>query len=78
MATEIATLPLVAGSDINDPDSAAGKVLAEMVSTLSKQEGYQRAFYGLQVENQSILDFLVGMEKLYLLAHSFLTSRMAA
>lgn len=64
-ATEIATLPLSAGANIEDHSSAAGKVWQATLDTVSQQEGFQRAYYGREVENQSVLQFLVGKNFLY-------------
>ncbi|KAK4693665.1 hypothetical protein P7C71_g3776, partial [Lecanoromycetidae sp. Uapishka_2] len=58
-ATEIATIPLSAGANIEDPSSAAGKVWQATLDTVSQQDGYQRAYYGREVENQSVLQFFV-------------------
>ncbi|KAL8736773.1 MAG: hypothetical protein Q9166_000139 [cf. Caloplaca sp. 2 TL-2023] len=40
MATEIATMPLQAGIDTDDPNSAAGKVLTDTFNTLRQQEDW--------------------------------------
>ena len=39
--TEIATIPLVAGSDIGDPNDQAAQVLKESLDTISQQDGAQ-------------------------------------
>ena len=59
-ATEIATLPLIAGATIEDPDSSAGKVWQSTLDTVSAQDGFQRAYYGREVENQSVVQLLIG------------------
>lgn len=59
-ATEIATLPLVAGASIEDPDSPAGKVWQSTLDTVADQDGFQRAYHGRQVENQSVLELFIG------------------
>lgn len=59
-ATEIATLPLAAGATIEDPNSSAGKVWQSTLDTVSAQDGYQRAYYGREVENPSVVQLLVG------------------
>ena len=59
-ATEIAFLPLTAGANIEDSSTAAGKIWRDTLDTVSQQDGFQRAYYGRQVENQSMLDFFVG------------------
>ena len=63
-ATEIATMPLIAGAAIEDPDSSAGKVWQSTLDTVSAQDGFQRAYYGREVENQSVLQLLIGEARL--------------
>ncbi|KAL6714538.1 hypothetical protein ACLMJK_007963 [Lecanora helva] len=58
-ATEIATLPLASGADIEDSNSPAGKVWQSTLDTVSDQPGFQRAYYGRQIENSSVLQLLV-------------------
>lgn len=59
-ATEIATLPLSSGANIEDPSSAAAKVWQATLDTVSQQDGFQRAYYGREVENQSVVQLLIG------------------
>ncbi|KAL8783780.1 MAG: hypothetical protein Q9213_004396 [Squamulea squamosa] len=59
MATEIATIPLQPGIDIDDLNSAGGKVLSDTFDTLRAQEGYQRAYHGRQVETPNVWQLLV-------------------
>ena len=61
-ATEIATIPLTAGSKIEDPESPAGKVWQSTIDTVSSQPGYQRLYYGREVENPSVVQLFVGKE----------------
>ena len=63
-ATEIATMPLIAGATIEDHDSSAGKVWQSTLDTVSAQDGFQRAYYGREVENQSVLQLLIGEARL--------------
>lgn len=65
-ATELATIPLATGASIEDPTSPAGKVWAGTISTVSQQDGFQRAHWGREVENPSVLQFFVG-KRIYLL-----------
>ena len=58
-ATELATIPLKAGASIEDPDTPAGKIWAEMLETASQQEGYQRAYYGRELEDPHLVQLLV-------------------
>lgn len=71
-ATEIALLPLVAGADIEDPNSSAGKVWQSTLDTIAAQPGYKGAFWGRQIENNSILELLIGIRNVsidYLYMH---------
>ncbi|KAK4944480.1 hypothetical protein LTR10_016154 [Elasticomyces elasticus] len=52
--TEVALIPLAEGQNPDDPTSAAGQTLKACFETVSKQDGYQRAYWGRQVENNSI------------------------
>ena len=58
-ATEVATIPLKAGAFIEDLDSPAGKIWSEMLETASQQEGYQRAYYGRELEDPRVVQLLV-------------------
>ncbi|CAD6573718.1 MAG: hypothetical protein ASARMPREDX12_006216 [Alectoria sarmentosa] len=59
-ATELATIPLASGAAIEDADSPAGKVWQSTLDTVSQQDGFQRAYYGREVENQSVLQLFIG------------------
>lgn len=59
--TEIATIPLAAGATIEDPHSPAGKVWQSTLDTVSAQDGFQKAYYGREVEDPRVLQFFVGM-----------------
>lgn len=59
-ATEIATIPLAAGAQTEDPSSPAGAVWKSVIDTILAAEGAQRAYWGRQVENPSIIDLLIG------------------
>lgn len=58
--TEIATFPLAAGATIEDANSPAGKVWRSALDTVSAQDGFQKAYYGREVEDPSVLQFFVG------------------
>lgn len=60
--TEYATIPLASGSaiELDDPLSPAGKSWQATLDTVSSQPGYQRAYYGTQVENPNTLQLLIG------------------
>lgn len=57
--TEVATIPIQPGAAIEDLDLNAGKVWAATLDTVSQQEGYQRAYYGREIENSNVLQLLV-------------------
>ena len=59
-ATELATIPLVSGATIEDPNSPAGKIWQSTLDTVSQQEGFQRSYWGREVENPSVLQLFVG------------------
>ncbi|KAL8951333.1 MAG: hypothetical protein Q9222_002698 [Ikaeria aurantiellina] len=62
--TEMATIPLAAGAEVENLDSAAGKVLSDTFETLRQQEGFQRVKYGRQVENPSILQVFIDWDSI--------------
>ena len=57
--TEIATLPLATGIKIEDPTSPAGQSWATVLDTLQKQEGYQRSYYGRQLEDPQLVQLFI-------------------
>jgi hypothetical protein len=57
--TEIATLFLKPGIDVEDPSSPAYTIAQETFSTISSQPGYQRAYWGRQLEDESILQLFI-------------------
>lgn len=59
-ATEIAVLPLKAGSTIEEPSSPAGQAFHYMLDTVSQQKGFQRACWGRRIESESEVQLLVG------------------
>lgn len=58
--TEICFLPLLDGAKLEDPDSDDSRVLRTALSTLEDQDGFQKAYYGRQIENPEILQLHVG------------------
>ena len=58
-ATEVATIPLQPGAAIEDLDSSAGKVWAATLDTVSQQEGYQRSYFGREIESSNVIQLLV-------------------
>lgn len=63
-ATELATIPLVSGATIEDADSPAGKIWHTTLDTVSQQEGFQRCYWGREVENPSVLQLFVDWDSL--------------
>ncbi|KAL8871719.1 MAG: hypothetical protein Q9174_002508 [Haloplaca sp. 1 TL-2023] len=62
--TEVVTIPLQAGAEIENPNAAAGKILSEVLRTLQKQEGYQHAYYGRMIEAPNSLQLYVDWESI--------------
>ena len=58
--TEIATVPLVSGSDIGDPKNQAAAVIKAAADTISAQEGFQSLRFGMEVENPTVLQMFIG------------------
>jgi hypothetical protein len=58
--TEVATLSLKAGTDVENPSSPAYAVAQEAFSMISSQPGFQRAFWGRELEDESILQLFIG------------------
>ena len=58
--TELATIPLTPGAQIEDPTSPAGQVWQSSISTISSQPGFQRAHWGRELENESVLQLFIG------------------
>ena len=58
--TEIATISLVSGSNIGDPDNDAAVVFKECGDIITQQEGYQKMDFGMGVENPTTLQLVIG------------------
>lgn len=58
-ATEIANLRLDAIANLEDPQSSSGAIWQSTMDTVSQQDGYQRLYWGRQVEDPHILTMLV-------------------
>lgn len=58
--TEIATVPIVAGSNIGDPDDKSAKVIKDACDTIAAQEGFQSLQFGMEVENPTVLQMFIG------------------
>ena len=59
--TEIATVPLVAGSEVGDPNKPEAKVIKDACDTIAQQDGFQGLQFGMEVENPSVLQMFIGM-----------------
>lgn len=57
--TELATIPLVAGSQIGDPDNSAAAVLKDCSTTISQQDGYHQMQFGMGLENPNTLQLAI-------------------
>ncbi|KAL9131655.1 MAG: hypothetical protein Q9217_000466 [Psora testacea] len=73
--TELATIPLQSGATIEDPDSPAGKIWTATLDTVSQQPGYQRAYYGREIENPALLQLFVDWDS-YDAHQDFIKSRI--
>ena len=71
--TELATIPLKTGATIEDPDSSAGTIWSASLHTISQQQGYQRAFYGRELENLSLVQLFIDWDS-YEAHHNFVKS----
>lgn len=60
--TEIAFIALQPGATIEDKSSGAGKIWADTLKTVASQDGYQRSFYSRQVEDPTMLIWLIGTQ----------------
>lgn len=60
--TEIAVIPLIAGTSVGDPDSHAAAVMRDTVATLHQQDGLQQVHFGTQVESPDTLQMMISKE----------------
>ncbi len=58
--TEIALLNLKAGIDVTDESNSAHQVWQDTLFKIAAQFGFQRAYYGTQLEDPSILQLVIG------------------
>ena len=61
--TEIATVPLRAGITVGDVHSPAPKISVVwkiFLMVVSAREGFQRCYFGQQIENSHMLDLFIG------------------
>jgi len=62
--TELAKLPLKAGTDVSDPNTTAGTVWQDTLNEVLSQDGAQRAYWGTQVESPNILMLYIDWQTL--------------
>jgi len=60
--TEVAILPLVAGSKIGDPNDTSSKVVQGCLNTLNQQDGFQQVHFGTWVESENNLQLLINWD----------------
>ena len=58
--TEIETLKVKADATPEDASSPAGQVMKQMIDLLAAQKGFQRAYWGRQIEDPSLLILAIG------------------
>ncbi|OCK79313.1 hypothetical protein K432DRAFT_355207 [Lepidopterella palustris CBS 459.81] len=61
-ATEIATLPLIAGAKLDSGD--IGKLWDDALNTIAKTPGYQKMFWGRQVEHPDVLQLCIDWDSI--------------
>jgi hypothetical protein len=57
--TEIAVIPLIAGSDIGNPDHESARVFKSLSDTITRQDGFQQLNFGTQIEDPSVLQLMI-------------------
>ncbi|EME40356.1 hypothetical protein DOTSEDRAFT_66151 [Dothistroma septosporum NZE10] len=62
--TEILHCPLVAGSEIGNPDNHAAQIMKEVGDTLAQQDGVQQINFGMFVESPDTLQLFVNWDSL--------------
>lgn len=58
--TEIAIIPVSAGSQLMDTQSSTGRLLQDCLATIGDQEGCRKIYYGVQRESPDILQLMIG------------------
>ena len=59
-ATEIATLSVTAAASLEKEGSPSYNIWHELLNTIASQDGYQRAYWGRRIEDQSVVSLLIG------------------
>ena len=60
MCTELARFTLHTGADLGDPNSSISKTISSLFDTVAAQDGFQRIYWGPQVENPATLVLMIG------------------
>jgi quinol monooxygenase YgiN len=60
--TEIAVMPLTAGTSIGEPTNPGAAVLKDLTTTLRQQDGFQEIHFGTQVESPDTLQLLINWD----------------
>jgi len=53
--TEVAAMPLRAGSNVRDPSTPEGRIVQDALATVSGQPGCQRVYFGVEEEDLSLM-----------------------
>jgi len=59
--TECATITLKPGIDLGTSGTDSAQAWNETLATVAKQAGYQRSYWGRQLENPNIVVWLIGI-----------------
>jgi len=51
--TEVAIMPVKAGSNVRDPTTPEGRIVQDALATVTSQPGCQRAYFGVEEEDLS-------------------------
>lgn len=58
--TELATFPLIAGIDVSNPSTQAGKTWEDIYRTVIRQDGFQHLVWGTELESPDVAQLFVG------------------
>lgn len=57
--TEVATFPIVAGADLSDTNTQAGKTWEDVCRTVARQDGFQSLIWGRELESPDVAQLFV-------------------
>lgn len=60
--TELAYLPLKAGSNVSDPNTSEGTIWQDALTTVLSQDGAQRAYWAMEIESPAVIRLGVDWE----------------